>query len=285
MQPFTVIGSLAKQKFPLVVDAPHSWRCWPSTQPTRATSAELLTSWDAFVDELWALALQQRAPLLSANFHRAYIDANRARDDIDPGLLREPLPFALAPTQKSERGCGLIRRDILPGVPLYAQTLAAMDVLHRLTELYDPYHQAMEFLVARTHQRFGMSLMLDCHSMKSVGNAMNDDCGRQRPDMVVSDMDGVTSHPAISQWIAELLRENGYRVQVNDPYKGGELIRRNGFPQTRKFAVQIEINRALYMNERTHAKSSHFTRLVQDLTAFVDSLALNLMERILGLPA
>lgn len=285
MQAFTVVGSLAKQQFPLVVDVPHSWESWPTAQPTRATSAELSTSCDAFVDDLWTMALQQRAPLLSANFHRAYIDANRARDDIDPALLREPLPFALSPTQKSARGCGLIRRDILPDVPLYAQPLAAMDILRRLTDLYDPYHQAMDFLVARTHQRFGMCLLLDCHSMKSVGNAMNDDCGDPRPDMVVSDLDGATSHPAISHWIAELLRENGYRVQVNDPYKGGELIRRNGSPQSKKFAVQIEINRALYLDERTCTKTPHFARLVQDLKVFVDSLALDLMERIRGLPA
>ncbi len=78
MQPYTVDGNLVMQKFPLVVDTPHSWKTWPSMQSTSATSSELMTSWDAFVDELWALALQQRAPLLSANFHRAYIDANRA---------------------------------------------------------------------------------------------------------------------------------------------------------------------------------------------------------------
>ncbi len=160
-----------------------------------------------------------------------------------------------------------------------------MNVLSRLIDWYDPYHRALDFLVEKTHQRFGMCLLLDCHSMKSVGNTMNDDCGQRRPDMVVSDMDGLTSHPALSHWIAELLRKNGYRVQVNDPYKGGEVIRRNGLPAFKKFAVQIEINRSLYMNERTCTKSPHFARLADDLKVFVDALTPNLMEHIHGLPA
>lgn len=285
MQAYTVDGSLAKQRYPLVVDTPHSWKAWPSTQPTCATSSQLMTSWDAFVDELWTSALQQRAPLLAANFHRAYIDANRARSDIDPAMLRDRLPFPIEPTQRSARGCGLLRRDILPGVPLYAQPLTAMDVLGRLIDWYDPYHEGLSFLVEHTHQRFGMCLLLDCHSMKSVGNSMNDDSGLRRPDMVVSDMDGQTSHPALSRRIAELLRKNGYRVQVNDPYKGGEVIRRNGFPKLKKYAVQIEINRSLYMNESTYTKLPHFARLANDLKVFVDELGLDLIERIHVLPA
>ena len=119
-------------KFPVVVDSPHSWGAWPDDVQTIASAEDLATSWDAFVDELWLTAVQFKAPLLAAKFHRAYLDANRARDDIDPSLLAETWPEPLRPTDKTQKGFGLIRKLILPGKPIYAAPLCISEVRQRI---------------------------------------------------------------------------------------------------------------------------------------------------------
>ncbi len=257
---------------PIVVDSPHSWRDWPAMVRTVASTAALGSAWDAYVDELWAYALDHRAPLLCAGFHRALVDANRARDDIDPLLLAGVWPTPLHPSEKSRRGFGLIRRLALPDVPMYDGRLSVAEVEARIRDLYDPYHQKLTTLIDDCEARFGYCLHLDCHSMKSVGNAMNDDEGTKRPDIVVSDLDGLTAPPLLTAAIADRLAALGYRVQVNDPYKGAELIRRHSDVASRRFSVQIEINRALYMNEADLSRNASFQRLAADLRVFVSSL-------------
>jgi N-formylglutamate deformylase len=237
----------------LVFDSPHSWPHWPDGVPAPLAGADALrTSCDAWVDEIWAEAIDGSAPLLAAQFHRAYIDANRARDDIDPALLAGPWPQPLQPSDKSRRGFGLLRRLALPGVPMYDRPLALADVQWRLQHCYDPYHAQLAALVDAVHARHGRVLHIDCHSMKSVGNAMNEDSGQARPDLVVSDL--------------------GFRVQVNHPYRGGELIRRHGDPARGRHSVQIEINRALYMDEARFARTAGYGRLVANLKLFVQGL-------------
>ena len=231
---------------------------------------------DAFVDELWALALDGRANLMSARFHRAWLDANRARDDIDPAILNEPWPTQLKPTDKSRRGFGLIRRLALPDVPIYEQPLLVADVQQRVRDCYDPYHQTLANLIDEVHRQHGFCLHLDCHSMKSVGNAMNEDNGARRPDMVVSDLDGLSAAPQVTRCVAELLRAEGFGVNVNDPYKGEELIRRHSAPAAGRHSVQIEINRALYMDEQRFQKTAGFDVLAQQLRSFVSALSIQL---------
>jgi N-formylglutamate deformylase len=167
---------------------------------------------------------------LSARFHRAYIDANRARDDIDPALLHEAWPGPLAPGATSRRGMGLIRRDALPGVPMYAQPLSVEDVRSRIERCYDPYHAQLADMVEAAHAAHGFSVHIDCHSMKSVGNAMNEDDGAPRPDFVVSDLHGRCADARLRDWVVQALRASGCSVGVNDPYRGGELVRRHVRP-------------------------------------------------------
>ncbi|NRF70263.1 N-formylglutamate amidohydrolase [Aquincola sp. S2] len=270
---FAVIGPTAPVHGPLVFDSPHSWPHWPADgTPTLATPAELATSWDAWVDELWAAAVAGRAPLLAARFHRAYIDANRARDDLDPALLAAPWPEPLHPAPTSQRGMGLIRRDVLPGVPMYAQPLPVDEVRGRLQRCYEPYHARLAALVDAAFARWGFSVHVDCHSMKSVGNAMNEDCGRPRPDLVVSDLDGRGADARLVAWVVENLRGLGYSVGINDPYRGGELVRRHGRPAAGRHSLQIEIKRSLYMDEARCERHAGFERLAADLGRFVHAL-------------
>lgn len=258
---------------PLVFDSPHSWRHWPDggTRPV-VTQAALDTGWDAWVDELWARAVQGAAPVLAARFHRAFLDANRARDDIDTQLLEEQWPEVARPSAACRRGMGLVRRLALPGMPIYDCLLPVAEVQARIARYYDPYHAALERLVDAAHARFGVCCHIDCHSMKSRGNAMNADDGQSRPDMVVSDLLGQGADPFLVRWIASGLQSLGYRVQVNHPYAGNELVRRHGQPHRGRHSVQIEINRALYMDEARFERHAGFDRLAADLARLVEQL-------------
>mgnify|MGYP001556921902 CR=1 FL=1 len=261
----------------LVLDSPHSFRHWPTDAMACLASPEaLLSSWDAYLDELWSAAAQGRAPVLSARFHRAYIDANRARDDIDPQLISGQWPGPLKPSEKSRAGMGLIRMYALPGVAMYAQPLTVAEIEQRLRRYYDPYHAQLRQLIERAQSQHGFSCHIDCHSMKSVGNAMNIDNGQRRPDVVLGDRDHSTAHPALTQFIAEQLSALGLRVQINSPYKGAELVRRYSAPEQGRHSVQIELNRALYMDEKSCEKNSNYPLLQKQLQTLVDQLLIAL---------
>lgn len=266
-------GEGASGTSPLVFDSPHSWGQWPEGgTPTQAPAHALATTWDAWIDELWATAAQGRAPVLAARFHRSFIDANRARDDIDTGLLDGPWPEPLSPGAACLRGMGLIRRLALPDVPMYAAPLPVAEVRARITDYYDPYHQTLADLIEAAHANFGLSVHIDCHSMKSVGNGMNVDAGQARPDMVVSNLAGRTSDAFLLRWVVQHLRSLGYRVQANHPYQGAELVRRHGRPAEGRHSLQIEINRAVYMNEARLERHDGFERLARDLGTLVATL-------------
>lgn len=270
---YELIGVARETPSPLVIDSPHSWRSWPPDEPPSAAPWEVIaTGWDAFVDQLWAGAVQGAAPVLAAKFHRSFIDANRARDDIDGDLLAGPWPGPLNPTGKSRKGMGLIRREALPGVPMYESKLPVQEVERRISRYYDPYHGALARLIDAAQASFGFACHFDCHSMKSVGNAMNDDNGQPRPDIVVSDLDGRTAAPALTHYVAERLGALGYHVQVNDPYQGAELIRRYSDPSRGRHSVQIEIKRGLYMDEARFEKNAGYERLAADLRSFAGQL-------------
>ena len=271
--PFHFAGAGRAGDSPLVFDSPHSWRDWPAEgTPLAAPLQALDTSCDVWVDALWATAVRGRAPVLAARFHRTFIDANRARDDIDVELLDGSWPGVARPSGACRRGMGLIRRLVLPGLPVYATRLPVAEVQARIARYYDPYHAQLEALIDAAHAAFGVSCHIDCHSMKSVGNGMNIDAGQERPDMVVSDLEGQASDPFLLRWVATTLRGLGYRVQVNHPYRGAELVRRHGRPVAGRHSLQVEINRALYMDEVRVERHAGFDRLAQDLGTLVDAL-------------
>lgn len=272
-QAFTLFPQRTGAPSPLVLDSPHSYRHWPAdAQAANVSPSALWSSWDAYLDELWSEAAQGRAPVLAACFHRACIDANRARDDIDPALIAGNWAQPLKPSEKSRVGMGLIRMYALPGMPMYDSPLSIDEIDLRLTRYYDPYHAELQRLIKTAHAQHGFNCHIDCHSMKSVGNAMNIDNGQLRPDVVVGDRDHSTAHPALTQFIAQQLQDAGLRVQINFPYKGAELVRRYGEPAIGHHSVQIEINRALYMNESICEKNAGYPILQEQLTGLVDAL-------------
>ena len=250
---------------PLLLDSPHSGDVpAPFVRPVAPPNV-LRTMHDAFVDELYASAPRHGAMLIAATFPRWMIDANRGRDDIDLDLIDGGWPHPVNPTAKTRSGMGLLRRLALPGVPMYASRFTIAEVETLLRDYYDPYHAAVRAALDRLHARFGAVWHIDCHSMRSRGNAMNDDDGKERPDFVVSDRDGTTAGGGFTEHVASVLREQGYSVGINDPYKGAELVRAYGRPAERRHSIQIEINRRLYMDEDEVVRHDGFAGLQHDL--------------------
>jgi N-formylglutamate deformylase len=267
---------------PIVLDSPHSGMHWPADFRPAASREAIHTTWDAFVDELWGEAPAAGATLIAATFPRAYVDVNRAEDDIDPALLAEPWPTPLAPTPYSQRGMGLIRRHALPDVPMYATPLGVAEVARRIETYYRPYRRTLAARLDVLHAAFGAVWHIDCHSMKSRGNAMNVDAGAARPDVVVSDRHGTTSDPVYTAWVADWLRDQGLSVQVNTPYQGGDLVRTFGAPAAGRHSIQVELNRACYMNEVTFERGPRFGDMRTMLGALVREFAAHVSAHAAG---
>lgn len=265
-----------ESELPLLFDSPHSGHVFPADFDTLATPAELATAWDAYVEELWSGVVPVGGSLLAAHFPRVVIDPNRAESDIDPALLAGDWPTEwgqLQPTAYSERGMGLMRRHILPGRPMYAAPLSVEQVQWRLASLYRPYHEALAGRLEALQTRFGTVWHIDCHSMKSSGNAMNIDNGKARPDFVLGDLDGRSCAKAFTDIVATELLKRGYTVSRNDPYKGGYIVQRYHNPAAGRHCLQIEINRRLYLDETNQTKTTGFAQLQADLGALSAILA------------
>jgi len=260
---------------PLLFDSPHSGRDYPSHWITPLSRVELRRGEDALVDELLRAAPERGIALLAARFPRCYIDVNREIDDIDPALLDQPWPgpFPLRPTEKSRKGLGLIRRYVVPGVAIVDKPLAIDDVRSRIDDVYLPYHRALSAHIEALRARFGVVWHIDWHSMKSRGNAMTPDGeGALRPDMVIGDLEGTSADARLVELVAAHLRSLGYRVTVNDPYKGAAIVRKYGQPSRGCSTIQIEINRALYLDEASVEPNAGFGKLRFSLESLMDAL-------------
>jgi N-formylglutamate deformylase len=259
---------------PLLYDTPHSGRHRPSDWDTKASLLELRRGEDAYVDQLLVRATLHGATILEATYPRCYIDLNRVQTDIDADLLAEPWPGPIAPTEKSARGLGLIRRFVVPGVEVNARRLSVRDVESRIATIYRPYHTALATLVDDLRHTHGTVWHVNWHSMKSIGNAMTPDgAGALRPDMVVSDRHGTSASPNVTAFMVDTLRSLGHTVTVNTPYAGGSIVQRTGKPDEGVHSVQIEINRALYLDESAVARTAGFAALEATLDEFTRRLA------------
>jgi len=249
---------------PVVFDSPHSGTRYPSDFDFVCPFSLLRQAEDSWVDELYAHVPDQGATLLCALFPRSYIDANRSESDIDPALLADPWPYPLNPTDKSGLGMGLVRHLCRPGVPMYDGRLSAIQVMDRIERYWRPYHETLAQALQQLHARFGVVWHVNCHSMPSVTSPADPVTGR-RADFVLGDRDGTSCAPAFTQFVADVLRSRGYRVVVNDPYKGVELVQRYANPGQGRHSLQVEIDRRLYMNEETLERHQGFETLRRDL--------------------
>jgi N-formylglutamate deformylase len=275
-----VLAARTGPAVPVVFDSPHSGSAYPADFAPAASRAEIFTTWDAYVDELFGQVLAVGATLLAANFSRAYIDANRAASDIDPDVLEKLWPEPTNLSEHTRRGMELIRRFALPGVPMYDRKLSVAEVRCRIDHFYTPYRRALAETIEALWRRHGLVWHFNCHSMKSRGNAMNRDQGAARPDFVIGDRDGATAPPAFSSWVAAYFTGLGYGVKINDPYLGADIVRAHGDPVRGRYSVQIEINRALDLDEATCARGTRFRALRDELTGFARAVAARARDEI-----
>ena len=255
---------------PLVFSSPHSGAIYPERflAASRLDALTLRRSEDAYVDELFLPCVALGAPLLRATFPRAYLDVNREPYELDPKVFDGGLPeYANTRSLRVVVGLGTIPRVVGDAQPIYRQPISVAEGLGRIEALYRPYHERLRALVERARRRFGLAVLLDCHSMPS--NAA--DVGGI--DIVLGDRFGASAAPGVIEILETSLRGAGYRIRRNKPFAGGFITEHFGAPDRGIHAVQIEIARALYLDERSLVRNERWTMLRGDLFAAAKALA------------
>ena len=285
--PFDVIEP-ARLSSCVVLSSPHSGSIYPARflASARLDPTTLRRSEDAFVDGLFAGGVQWGAPMLRARFPRAYLDVNREAYELDPRMFDGRLPaFVNSRSLRVAGGLGTIARVVGEAQEIYAKRLSVDEAIRRIDHLYKPYHATLRGLLDRATQAFGQTLLIDCHSMPSCnagappGLQSRDD--RLKADVVLGDRYGTSCGRAITDMADLELSRLGYSVERNKPYAGGFITENYGRPAQGGHALQIEVNRSLYMDERRLLPNEAFQTVAAHLTAVVQSLAA-LMEN--GLP-
>jgi N-formylglutamate amidohydrolase len=262
----------AAQSVPLVIASPHSGANYPAdfVAASRLDPLTLRRSEDAFVDELFAAAPRLGAPMLAARFPRAYLDVNREAYELDPAMFADALPaYVNARSPRVRMGLGTIARVVASGEEIYGGKLSFAEAQARIEQLYRPYHAALTRLVEETEAGFGFCLLVDCHSMPSGAHSAN---GREAADIVLGDCHGAACSAHIVETVRRYLNRRGFAVALNAPYAGGFTTGHYGRPRHGRHALQIEINRAMYMDERTYQRRPGFAQLSEEMAGLIARL-------------
>jgi len=271
-QPFEVLEP-ARCRGPLLFNSPHSGRIYPRDflLASRLDLATLRRSEDSFVDELIVGVVARGHPLVRAHFPRCFVDVNREPYELDPRMFDGRLPsFANTRSMRVAGGLGTVARVVGDAQEIYDQRISVAEALRRIDELYKPYHRSLRRVFMRLHREFAAAVLVDCHSMPSANGAKDE---RPRADLVLGDRYGTSCVPVIPETIEATMREFGYVVSRNKPYAGGFITEHYGNPAAGLHAVQLEINRSLYMDERRYQRSTNFLRLASEFEVLADRLA------------
>ena len=249
----------------MLFNSPHSGSTYPREflASCRLDIATLRRSEDSFVDELVAGVVRCGFPLMRAHFPRCFVDVNREPYELDPRMFEGRLPsFANTRSMRVAGGLGTVARVVGDAQEIYDQRIPVDDALRRIESLYKPYHRALRRLFTRLHRDFGAAVLIDCHSMPSTAGHKDE---RPRPEFVLGDRYGTSCVGVVAETVEKTLRTLGYTVSRNKPYAGGFITEHYGNPAAGLHAIQLEINRALYMDERRYERSAAFDRLAADL--------------------
>lgn len=260
-----------RQTVPLIFASPHSGANYPADflAASRLDPLALRKSEDSFVDELFAAAPGFGAPLLSADFPRVYCDVNREPWEMDPAMFEGPLPpWVNTTSPRVSAGLGTIARIVTSGETVYRGRLTFAEAEDRVRRCWQPYHQALNTLIEETRQAFGVCLLIDCHSMPAHPSQ-----SANPPDFVLGDAHGTTCAQRLTRAAEDVLLGQGYRVRRNDPYAGGYVTRHYGRPREGVHALQIEVARGLYMDERRIERRPGMANLTRDLSRLIARLA------------
>lgn len=260
------------QPLPIVIDSPHSGTAYPADFGHSAPFELLRRGEDLYVERLYAHAPRFGATLVAANFPRTYIDPNRLPTDIDEALLDAPWPDEVKPGPKTALGIGLVWR-LLGEVPIYRRKLSVAEVQQRIERCWKPYHAALDEAVEGVYRQSGAVWHLNVHSMPDDSYERLKLPVKPLADFVLGDLDGRTAGEPLLALIEGVLREHGYSVARNDPFKGVEIIARNGRPAERRHSLQIEVKRSCYADVERHTPNEGFARVQRALDAMLQTLA------------
>ncbi len=266
----------AVQTMPLVFASPHSGSDYPPSflAASRLDLASLRRSEDCWVDELFAAAPSLGAPLLAALFPRSYVDPNREPLELDPQMFEDALPARANTTSpRVAAGLGVVPRVVATGEEIYGRKLRFAEAARRIDGFWRPYHAALAAEIEATRRRFGFCILIDCHSMPSAGGPLERDMGWDRVEFVLGDCRGTSCAAPLTDHAEAALRGLGYSVARNNPYSGGFVTQSYGRPADGVHALQIEINRGLYLDEASLRRGPGFARLARDISAFIRSFA------------
>ena len=250
---------------PVLFNSPHSGSTYPRAflAASRLDVATLRRSDDSFVDALVAGVVQHGYPLMRAHFPRCFVDVNREPYELDPRMFEGRLPsFANSRSMRVAGGLGTVARVVGDAQEIYDQRIPVDAALARIETLYKPYHRALRRLFTKLHRDFGTAMLVDVHSMPSCSGHKDE---RPRPEFVLGDRYGTSCVGVVAETVEKTLRTLGYTVSRNKPYAGGFITEHYGNPAAGLHAIQLEINRALYMDEARYERTSGFSRLAADL--------------------
>lgn len=269
--PFEIRRPL-QQTEPFVFNSPHSGRIYPESflSMSRLDGLAIRRSEDHYVDELFAGVVQLGAPMLAAQFPRAWLDVNREPYELDPRMFDGPLPsFANIGSMRVAGGLGTIPRLVAENMDIYQGRLSVEEGLSRIEWVYRPYHANLRRIIAQTHVQFGKAILIDCHSMPANVRIAG---GNRRPDIIIGDRYGASAAHDLSRVAVSFLSGLGYHVVRNKPYAGGFITEHYGRPARGLHALQIEINRGLYVDETSLEKTVGFDLLKADLGEFAGQM-------------
>lgn len=239
----------AVQTVPFIFSSPHSGRDYENTflGQSRLDALTLRSSEDAFVDQLFALAPHHGAPLLAARAPRAFLDLNRAPDELDPALI-DGAPRA-PHNPRIASGLGVVPRVVSGGRLIYDRRISQQEANTRLTRYWQPYHRQLRHLMLDTVQRFGRAVLIDCHSMPHESIESYSRKSGPLPDVVLGDRFGAAASCDVVAEIEAAFLAAGLRVARNTPFAGAYITQAYGRPSRGQNVVQVEIDRALYLDE------------------------------------
>jgi N-formylglutamate amidohydrolase len=255
-----------EQRVPFVFASPHSGRLYPASFVAQSwlDPLSLRRSEDAYVDALFAGAMTLGAPMIAARFPRAFLDANRASSELDPSMFDGTLDVHIdAPNPRVNAGLGVIPRIVRDGAEIYREKLAPAQARERIARLHAPYHAALARLIDETLRGFGVAILIDCHSMPSAASV---------PDIVLGDRFGASASPLVTRHAEECFARAGFSIARNTPYAGGYTTHLYGRRENFVHALQIEINRKLYLNESSIEPGANFDNIQSRLNQALASL-------------
>lgn len=257
---------------PVIVASPHSGRHYPWSFMRRTVLDErvIRSSEDAFMDILVADAPTLGAPLLAAEYPRAFIDLNRAAEELDPAVVEGVRRASQNPRISS--GLGVIPRVVANGRGIYRGKLTATEAATRIAQVWKPYHLKLEELMGTARRSYGEAILLDFHSMPH--EALNSVArpGQPRPHVVLGDRFGASSRPEIVETLTAAFTAAGLAVSRNAPFAGAYVTQNYGRPNHGRHVVQIEVDRSLYMDERLIRPNAQFDAIRDILRSAIASV-------------